>query len=105
MRSRLPTTFAARLDGEGLQRLVQSLSELIADDLARRSAPTGSSAPAAEPATRVYCERQPPADGGYLLVVDAPDSDGLLHAVSSALNAKGMRIMACEIRTVEGPRA
>ena len=39
---------------------------------------------------------------GYLLVVDAPDSDGLLHAVSSALHTKGMLIMACEIRTVGG---
>jgi UTP:GlnB (protein PII) uridylyltransferase len=35
-------------------------------------------------------------------MVDARDSDGLLHAVSSALHAKGMRIMACEIRTVGG---
>jgi UTP:GlnB (protein PII) uridylyltransferase len=36
------------------------------------------------------------------LVVDAPDSDGLLHAVCAALHAKGLRIMACEIRTVGG---
>ena len=36
------------------------------------------------------------------MVVDAPDRDGLLHAVTSALHAKAMRIVACEIRTVEG---
>lgn len=35
-------------------------------------------------------------------MVDAPDSNGLLHAVSSALNDHGMRIVACESRTVSG---
>jgi [protein-PII] uridylyltransferase len=84
---------AAQLDGEAF---AQSLSELIAEDMAH-SPPRET-----ELSTRVYFERQSPADGRYLLVVDARDSDGLLHAVSSALHAKGMRIMACEIRTVEG---
>jgi UTP:GlnB (protein PII) uridylyltransferase len=95
-----PDGVAAQLDGDGLQAFTQSLSDLVADDMAQ---PT-SSAPRAdtEPATRVYFERQSPADGSYLLVVDAADSDGLLHAVSSALHAEGMRIMACEIRTVGG---
>lgn len=95
---------AAQLDGDRLQALAQSLSELVADDLAQRAASTPSSMPGAEtePTTRVYFERQSLADGSYLLVVDARDSDGLLHAVSGALHAKGMRIMACEIRTVGG---
>jgi UTP:GlnB (protein PII) uridylyltransferase len=95
-----PDDVAAQLDGDSLQAFAQSLSELIADDMAQ----SPSSAPRAEPepTTRVYFERQSPADGRYLLVVDAPDSDGLLHAVSSALHAKAMRIMACEIRTVGG---
>jgi UTP:GlnB (protein PII) uridylyltransferase len=97
-----PDNVAAQLDGDGLQAFAQSLSELVADDMAQRAAPNTSSAPSTEiePATRVYFERQVPADGRYLLVVDAPDSDGLLHAVSAALHANGMRIMACEIRTV-----
>jgi UTP:GlnB (protein PII) uridylyltransferase len=101
-----PDDVAAQLDGGGLQAFTQSLNELIADDLAQRSATNGSSAPGtgAGPTTRVYFERQPPAEGHYLLVVDAADSDGLLHAVSAALHAKGMRIVACEIRTV-GDRA
>jgi len=91
---------AAQLDSEGLRAFAQSLGELIADDMARTSS---SRAPQAERApTRVYFERQSLSDGTYLLVVDAPDSDGLLHAVSSALHEKGLRIMACEIRTVEG---
>jgi UTP:GlnB (protein PII) uridylyltransferase len=99
-----PGDIAAQLDGDGLQALAQSLSDLIADDMARRTAAITSSAPRAEtaPTTRVYFERQSLADGSYLLVVDAPDSDGLLHAVSSALHEKGMRILACEVRTVGG---
>jgi UTP:GlnB (protein PII) uridylyltransferase len=87
---------AAQLDGSALQAFAQSLSELIAEDM------TQSPPRETELSTRVYFERQPPAEGRYLLVVDVRDSDGLLHAVSSALHAKGMRIMACEIRTVEG---
>ncbi len=35
-------------------------------------------------------------------MIDAPDSNGLLHAVSSALHDQGMRIMACESRTING---
>jgi [protein-PII] uridylyltransferase len=95
-----PDNVAAQLDGDGLQAFAQSLSELIAAD----TAPSTASAPRAEtaPTTRVYFERQSPADGRYLLVVDASDSDGMLHAVSAALHAKGMRIMACEIRTLGG---
>ena len=45
---------------------------------------------------------QPSTPKRFRLVVDAPDSDGLLHAVSSALHEQGMRIMACEIRTMAG---
>jgi UTP:GlnB (protein PII) uridylyltransferase len=96
-----PEDGTAQLDGEGLRAFVQSLSELIADDMAQARRPSPMGAPA-DVATRVYFERQPPAEGRYLLVVDAPDSDGLLHGVSSALHALGMRIMACEIRTVGG---
>ena len=90
----------AQLDGDGLQAFAQSLSELITDDLAR--SPSIAPSSDAEPGTRVYFERQSPNEGTYLLVVDAPDSVGLLHAVSSALHAKGLRILACEIRTVGG---
>lgn len=96
-----PDDVAAQLDADGLQAFAQSLSELVADDIAQRAPPRASSAET-EPTTRVYFERQSPADGRHLLVVNAPDSDGLLHAVSSALHANGMRIMACEIRTVGG---
>jgi UTP:GlnB (protein PII) uridylyltransferase len=95
---------AAQLDDAGLQAFAGSLSELIAEDTAQRGASSTSGARRieVEPRARVYFERQSLADGSYLLVVDAPDSDGLLHAVSSALHTKGMRIVACEIRTVGG---
>ena len=93
---------AAQLDADGLQAFAQSLSELVADDMARSTSGASPNRVEAESSTRIYFERQSLAEGRYLLVVDAPDSDGLLHAVSSALHAKGMRIMACEIRTVEG---
>jgi len=95
-----PDDTAALLEGDALAAFAQNLNELIAKDTTASTAGT----PSAEggPITRVYFERQSLEDGGYLLVVDAPDSDGLLHAVSSALHAKGMRILACEIRTVGG---
>jgi UTP:GlnB (protein PII) uridylyltransferase len=93
-----------QLDSEGLPLFVQALSELIADDIAQRGTqPSPAVAPPPNDGkTRVYFESQPPADGRYLLVVDAPDSEGLLHAISAALHAQGMRIMACEVRTLGG---
>ena len=95
-----PENVAAELDPDGLQAFSESLNDLVADEMARHS--TGTPSAETAPTTRVYFEHQAPVDGSYLLVVDTPDSDGLLHAVSSALHAKGMRIIACEIRTVEG---
>jgi UTP:GlnB (protein PII) uridylyltransferase len=98
-----PGDVAAQLDSDGLQAFAQSLTELIASDTAQRSASSASSVPRRpNEKARVYFERQSPAEGRYLLVVDAPDSNGLLHAVSSALHDMGMRIIACDIRTVAG---
>lgn len=97
-----PEGVSAELEGDELAAFEKALGELIAEDMAQRtSSPNSAPALQVQP-TRVYFERQSLADGCYLLVVDAPDSDGLLHAVSSALHEKGMRIIACEIRTVEG---
>jgi len=97
-----PEDAAVQLEGEALAAFVKSLGELITDDMAPRSLPSSATAVESKPSTRVYFERQSPADGHYMLVVDAPDSDGLLHSISGALHAKGMRIVACEIRTVGG---
>jgi UTP:GlnB (protein PII) uridylyltransferase len=99
-----PGGIPALLDSEALPVFVQSLTELITDNIAQRGAQSVAALPPSDGvlATRVYFEREPPAEGRYLLVVEAPDSDGLLHAISSALLAQGVRIMACEIRTVNG---
>jgi UTP:GlnB (protein PII) uridylyltransferase len=99
-----PQQAALPLDDDALRALVQALNDLIVDDIARGAAQPVDSALGGEgaPATRVYFEREPPAEGRYLLVVEAPDSDGLLHAVCSTLHARGLRIMACEIRTLGG---
>ena len=95
-----PADVAAQLDTDGLQAFCRSLSQLITDDMARRGMPSTASGESA-PGMLVYFERQSLAEGSYLLVVEAPTT-GLLHAVSSALHEKGMRILACEIRTVGG---
>jgi len=92
---------AATLDDNSLAAFSQFLSDLVAEDLDQSAGPPSLSRPPG-PMTRVYFERQSPAEGRYLLVVEAPDSNGLLHAVTSALHDKGMRIMACESRTISG---
>lgn len=100
-----PDDAAVPLESDTLPAFLKSLSELIADDMAPRSSKldtTAGSQPSSEPSRRVYFERQSPSDGRYLLVVEASDSDGLLHSISSTLHAKGLRILACEIRTVGG---
>lgn len=97
-----PPEIAAQLDADGLAAFAEVLSDVIAEDLQHRTSVSGVSRSDTPPTTRVYFEREMLAEGHYLLVVDAPDSTGLLHAVSSALHAKGMRITACEIRTLAG---
>lgn len=97
-----PADVAAELDAGGLAAFSEVLSDVIAEDLEHRSSGSGLPRSDAPPTTRVYFERESLTEGHYLLVVDAPDSTGLLHAVSSALHARGMRITACEIRTVGG---
>jgi UTP:GlnB (protein PII) uridylyltransferase len=90
------------LETDVLPAFVRSLTELIGDHARLTGSTAAVAASDTEPLTRVYFEREPPAEGRYLLVVEAPDSDGLLHGISSALHAQGVRIMACEIRTVGG---
>lgn len=92
----------AELDEAELGSFLSSLNELILEDTSyRRTVPSGPH-PDAEPPTRVYFERKLTADGHYSLIVEAPDAPGLLHAISSVLNARNFRIISCEIRTVSG---
>lgn len=92
---------SAHLDEAGVRAFAEVLGQLVAEDKAQLpGAQRANGEAAARP--RVYFERQMSPDGRYLLVVEAPDAGGLLHAVCSVLHAQGMRIMACEIRTVGG---
>ena len=40
--------------------------------------------------------------GEFALLVEAPDSEGFLNAITNALHAQGVRIVASEIRTEGG---
>jgi len=99
-----PKGALAQLDDEALPAFVRALSELISDHAAERAPESTAawSSSQSSAVTRVYFEREPPSEGRYLLVVESADSDGLLHAVSSTLHAHALRIMACEIRTIDG---
>ena len=82
-----------------LAAFLQTLSELVAEDVlaaSRASAPP----PSGGIATRVYFELEALRRGEFVLLVEAPDSEGLLNAITNALHAQGVRILASEIRTV-----
>jgi UTP:GlnB (protein PII) uridylyltransferase len=91
-------TGAAEIDASELAAFVQTLTELIVEDapssVARIAARVSS-----ERRTRAYFELDALARGEYLLVVDAPDSEGLLNAITSALYAQGAAISGCQIDT------
>jgi UTP:GlnB (protein PII) uridylyltransferase len=81
-----------------LAAFLQTLSELVAEDVlaaSRASAPP----PSGGVATRVYFELEALRRGEFVLLIEAPDSDGLLNAITNALHAQGVRILASEIRT------
>lgn len=83
-----------------LGAFVQTLSELVAEQvLASRI----SGAPSLEPAkARVYFELEALRRGEYALLVEAPDSAGLLNGITSALHHQDVRILSSQIRTEAG---
>lgn len=84
-----------------LAAFLQTLSELVAEDVLAASRP--SSIPtSSSPATRVYFELEALRRGEATLLVEAPDSEGLLNAISNALHAQDVHIHASEIRTEGG---
>jgi UTP:GlnB (protein PII) uridylyltransferase len=90
------------LDNGELTAFVQTLSELIAEDiLASARGDAGSSVPSAR-RTRAYFDLQALRRNEYVLHVESPDSAGLLHAITSTLHAYGVRIIACQIGTEAG---
>lgn len=95
------STTAFELDADELRAFVQTLTELIADDI-RAGSRAGSLAARGAARTRVYFEHEARRRGEYVLLVEAPDASGLLHAVTSALHAHGARILSCHIGTEAG---
>ncbi len=84
-----------------LASFLQTLTELISEDIQASARP--SAAPVRSvPAARAYFELEALRRGEYVLLVEAPDSQGLLHAITSALYAQGVRILTCQIATDAG---
>lgn len=84
-----------------LSAFLQTLSELVAEDVlavSRQSSPPISG----RPPTRVYFELEALRRGEFSLLVEAPDSEGLLNAISNALVQENVRIVSSEIRTEAG---
>jgi UTP:GlnB (protein PII) uridylyltransferase len=94
---------AAEVDigASDLAAFVQTLSELIAEDILAASRPSAIPS-SGRASTRVYFELEALRQGEFVLLIEAPDSSGLLNAITSALHAQGVRILASEIRTEEG---
>jgi UTP:GlnB (protein PII) uridylyltransferase len=89
------------LDNGELAAFVQTLSELIAEDILATARGNAASLPSAR-RTRAFFDLQALRKNEYVLHVEAPDADGLLHAIASTLHAHGVRITACQIDTEGG---
>jgi [protein-PII] uridylyltransferase len=92
---------AANIGTAELSSFLQTLSELVAEDMLAASRPSAPPT-SASPATRVYFELDALRRGEATLLVEAPDSEGLLNAISNALHAQSVHIRASEIRTENG---
>ena len=89
------------LSAADLSAFAQTLAELVAEELLAASRP--SAAPhSGGPKTRVYFELEALRRSEFVLLVEAPDSEGLLNAITSALHGQAVRILASEIRTEHG---
>ncbi len=84
-----------------LAAFVQTLTELVAEQVlaASRVSVAPSSGP---PKARVYFELEALRRGEFALLVEAPDSEGLLHGITSALHDQNVRIVTSQIRTEAG---
>jgi [protein-PII] uridylyltransferase len=91
----------AGIDTSELEAFLQTLSELVAEEVlaASRVSAAPSSGP---PPARVYFELEALRRGEFALLVEAPDSAGLLNGITSALHDQGVRIVTSQIRTEAG---
>ncbi len=90
-----------RIEASELESFLQTLNELISEDI-RASARPSAAPVRSVPAARAYFELEALRRDEYVLLVEAPDSQGLLHAITSALFAQGVRILTCQIATDAG---
>jgi UTP:GlnB (protein PII) uridylyltransferase len=88
-------------DVSELESFLHTLQELIAEDI-RVTALPGATLPRSVPSARAYFELEALRRNQYVLLVEAPDTQGLLHGITSALYAQGVRILACQIGTDAG---
>jgi UTP:GlnB (protein PII) uridylyltransferase len=84
-----------------LAAFLQTLIELISEDIQASARPSAAPVRSVPPA-RVYFELEALRREEYVLLVEARDSQGLLHAITSALYAQGVRILTCQIATDAG---
>jgi len=84
-----------------LGAFLQTLSELVAEDMLAASRPSAPP-PSGSPIARVYFELDRRGRDDATLLVEAPDSEGLLNAITNALTAQHVHIQACEVRTDHG---
>ncbi len=91
----------AGFDAAELEAFLQTLIDLISEDIRASSRPSATPLRSTPPA-RAYFEQEALARHEYVLLVEAPDSEGLLHGITSALYAQGVRILTCEIGTYAG---
>jgi UTP:GlnB (protein PII) uridylyltransferase len=86
------------VDAAEVDALVVSLTDLVSEEIRDSTRP--SLAPRwRDVATRVYFDLDSLRRGEHVLLVEAPDAEGLLHSITSALYAQGARILACQIIT------
>jgi len=84
-----------------LAAFVQTLSEMVAEDALAAARFSGPRA-LPQATTRVYFELEALRRDEFALIVEARDTHGLLHAITSALHVQGVRVLASEIRTEAG---
>lgn len=91
----------APLDAAEVESLLHSLTDLVSEEI-RASTRPSLTPPSRGVRTRVYFDVDALRRGHHVLLVEAPDAEGLLHAVTSALYAQGVRILTCQIITEAG---
>jgi UTP:GlnB (protein PII) uridylyltransferase len=92
------------IESADIASFAQTLCELLAENRVSALPPSERDTipvPGPRP-SRVYFELEALRRGEHVLIVETPDSAGLLFAISSALHGQSIRILASEVRTEHG---